>query len=308
MTTKSSSRKTSIALMTVLLVWSASAGAAKPKGTLRYTVVVDQFENKTENPRALGNEWSTLLTSALYESGHFIVVSQSDMQLKALKEQMRGASGTTVQGRKTAQRAQMTPAQLLIKGLITHFKAGAANQGGGIGVGKFRVNADRQKTEIRATLQMIDATTGALVAARNFVGAAQARAFSVGSNSNADNVKMGEDDNVHQAFEKAIAEAIPWMVEQLPSVQWRGSVVKVDKERIIVNRGAREGVSAGDEFIAGESEILRDPDTGEVLDEIIHERARMKVVTVSERTSICSLVSGNIGQIVERMAIQYREN
>lgn len=295
-----------IALMLALLVVSAPPLAAKPKGNLRYTVVVDNFENKTEHPRELGNEWSTLLTSALYESGHFIVVSQSDMQLKALKEQMRGASGTTVQGRKTAVRAQMTPAQLLIKGVITHFKAGAANQGGGIGVGKFRFNADRQKTEIRATLQMVDASTGALVAARNFVGIAQARAFSASKNEGGgDNVKMGEDDNVHQAFEKAIAEAIPWMVEQLPSVQWRGSVVKVDKERVIVNRGSREGVSAGDEFIVGESEILRDPDTGEVLDEIIHERARIKVVQVSERTAICSLVSGNIGQIVERMAVQY---
>jgi hypothetical protein len=79
----------------------------------------------------------------------------------------------------------------------------------------------------------------------------------------------------------------------------------VDKDRIIINRGTREGVSAGDEFIVGESEILRDPDTGEVLDEVLHERARIKVMQVNERTSVCSVVSGTAGQVVERMAIQY---
>lgn len=305
MVSKNSLRTIAIVVMTALLPWSTPSFAAAARGNLRYSVVVDKFENKSESPRALGDEWSTLLTSKLYESGSFIVVSQTDMQLKALNEQLRGASGTTVQGRKTAVRSQMTPAQLLIKGVITHLKEGAADQGGGFGVGKFRINAGRKTTEIRATMQMIDATTGALVAARNFVGTAQQRALSVQQNERGDNVNIGQDNNIHAAFEKAIGEVIPWMVGQLPSVRWRGSVVKVDKDRIIVNRGTREGVAVGNEFIVGESEILRDPDTGEVLDEVIKERARIRVIQVNERTSVCSIVSGTVGQIVERMAIQY---
>src|SRR5207253_2762071 len=125
-------------------------------------------------------------------------------------------------------------------------------------------------------------TTGALVASKEFTGVAQARGFSIDQNESGDNVKMGRDDNVQEAFEKAVTEVIPWMVAQLPSVPWRGTVVRVDKDRIIVNRGSRDGVSAGTEFIVGESEILRDPDTGEVLDEVIHERARIKVLQVTE--------------------------
>src|SRR5205807_2351144 len=107
-------RKISTVLLSVLFLCAAPAIAAPPRGNLRYSIIVDKFENKTESPRALGNEWSTLLTSKLYESGRFIVVSQTDMQLKALEEQLRGASGTTAQGRKTAVRGQMTPAQLLV--------------------------------------------------------------------------------------------------------------------------------------------------------------------------------------------------
>jgi curli biogenesis system outer membrane secretion channel CsgG len=299
------SRAWSVVAMVLLLSGTTSYGQA-PRGNLRYTVVVDKFENKTESQQ-LGDQWATLLTTALHENGHFIVVAQDDMQLQALKEQLRGLSGVTVQGRKTAARGNMSPAQLLVKGVITHYQQGSANQGGGLGVGKFRINAGRQKTEIRATLQMIDATTGALVAAKNFVGIAQQRAFSVQqqSGNQQGDVKMGQDDNSYEAFEKAIAEVIPWMVTQLPSVSWRGSVVKVERDRIIINRGSREGVSAGDEFVAGESEILRDPDTGEYLDEVIHERARIRVIQLNERTSSCSVVSGEAGQIVTGMAIQY---
>jgi curli biogenesis system outer membrane secretion channel CsgG len=292
----------------VLFLWlGAPAVATPPTGGLRYSVLVEKFENKSENPRELGGEWATLLTTALHESGRFIVVGQGDMQLDALKEQARGLSGVTAQGRKTAARSRMTPAQLLVKGVITHFKQGAANQGGGFGIGGLKINAGRTKTEIRATIQMIDATTGAIVAGKNFVGTAQDRAFSVShqQGNQGGDVKLGEDDNVHEALEKAISEVIPWMIAELPSVPWRGSVVKVAAERVIINRGAREGVAAGDEFVAGESEILSDPDTGETLDEVVHERARIRVVEVSDRTASCSVVSGDIGQIVEGMGIQH---
>jgi curli biogenesis system outer membrane secretion channel CsgG len=290
------------------LLISAQSVAAPARGGLRFTVMVDKFENKTGNGQ-LGDEWATMLTAALHEDGHFIVVAEDDMQLKALKEQLRGLSGVTAQGRKTAARGQMSPAQLLVKGVITHVQQGTASQGGGFGVGKIRIAAGRKSTEVRATLQMIDTTTGAVVAAKNFTGVTQGRAFSIGGQegNSAGTVNMGQDDNLHDAFEKAIAEVIPWMVSQLPSVSWRGSVVRVADGRIIINRGSREGVTVGDEFLAGESEILRDPDTGEFLDEVIHERARIRVERLTDRTSICSVVGGgDVRQIVTGMAIQYR--
>jgi hypothetical protein len=193
-----------------------------------------------------------------------------------------------------------------VKGVITHYQQGAADQGGGLGIGKFKISAGRQKTEIRATMQMVDATTGALVAAKNFVGIAQQRAFGVQQRGDQQgDVKMAQDDNSFAAFQKAIDDVIPWMVAQLPSVSWRGSVVRVDRGQIIINRGSREGVSAGDEFVVGESEVLRDPDTGELLDEVIRERARIRVVKLNDRTSYCTVASGDAGQIVTGMAIQY---
>jgi hypothetical protein len=70
-----------------------------------------------------------------------------------------------------------------------------------------------------------------------------------------------------------------------------------------VNRGSREGVSSGQQFIIGTREVIRDPDTGEVLDESVSELARIRVDTVKEKLSICSVVSGNAGSIKKGMGV-----
>jgi curli biogenesis system outer membrane secretion channel CsgG len=300
----------------VVLFWGTQSFAAKKAavtkagGGLRYTVIVDNFENKSEGNRMKG-EWATMLTSALQENGHFIVVAQTEAQLNVLNQQIRALSGATKQNKKVAVRGLVAPAQILIRGVITHIKEGAADQGGGWRVGKLQLKAARKKTEIHATLQMIDTTTGALLAAKNFIGASIERDASVkerDENKDKDdenNIKLAQADNVHTAFEKAIVDVIPWLASKLPTVPWRGSVVKVIDKRIIINRGSREGVSSGDEFIAGESEILRDPGTGEILEEVVHERVRIRVDDVSERTSTCSIVSGDASQLVEGMGVRY---
>jgi hypothetical protein len=49
--------------------------------------------------------------------------------------------------------------------------------------------------------------------------------------------------------------------------------------------------------VVGETEVIRDPDTGEVLDESVNEIARLRAVTVKEKLTICEVVSGNAGAI-----------
>ena len=68
-----------------------------------------------------------------------------------------------------------------------------------------------------------------------------------------------------------------------------------------------QGVNSGDEFIAAESEILRDPGTGEILEEVVHERVRIRVDEVSERTSTCSIASGDAVSAWKAWACYSRE-
>lgn len=72
---------------------------------------------------------------------------------------------------------------------------------------------------------------------------------------------------------------------------------------MVVNRGTREGVQSGATFTVGEYEILRDPDSGEVLDVSMTERATVQAVQVKEKTSICKVVSGNGGTLVKGMGL-----
>ena len=105
------------------------------------------------------------------------------------------------------------------------------------------------------------------------------------------------------AVQDACARAVDFMVAQLPNIQWTGSVVLIKDGKVYVNRGAREGVSVGQHFSVGEVEVLRDPDTGEVLDESMTELAQLKVDQVKEKLSICSVVNGNAGAVSKGMTI-----
>lgn len=307
------SGKSPIASILLLVVFagalvSPSPAEANEQGNLRFTVMVQEFENRSgwKGNVRLGQSWAAILTSALHENGNFIVVGQSNMREAAMDEQAFGATGATTQGKKTAQRGQLSPAQLLVQGSITHFAEGSAGKGGGVNLGPFRVGSKKVKTEIYATVQMVDSSTGQVVAARNFEGSTLEKGLDLGAKVDGDGATYStqEEANVVKTMKVAINDVVAWMVEQLPSFPWRGSVLSVQDDLIFINRGSREGVATGEVFVVGESEVLRDPDTGEVLYEKVTERARLRADQVEEKVSICSVVSGDGSLLAEGMGVR----
>ncbi len=77
----------------------------------------------------------------------------------------------------------------------------------------------------------------------------------------------------------------------------------VKSGKVYVNRGTREGVGSGQVFVVGEVDVIRDPDTGEVLDESMNEIARLRADEVKEKLSICSVISGDSSQLERGMAV-----
>ena len=106
-----------------------------------------------------------------------------------------------------------------------------------------------------------------------------------------------------KAVENAISQAVTWMDEQMPAIKWSGTVVLNNGGNIYINRGSREGVTVGQILVAGQSEILRDPTSGEVLDETINEIATLRVVTVKEKVSICTVTNGSSDQMISGMKV-----
>jgi len=286
---------------------ASTATAEEASGGLRYSITVTNFENRSgwHGYWDLGDAWDTVLTDMLNQTGRFIVLGETDMRYAALDEQDFADSGRTAVGKKAPATGQMTPAQLLVKGAITHVQGSTGDMGGGIRIKGFKIGGRGGTGEVNATIYIVDSTTGQIVASKSVVGTHERKGMNVGYATGSWGAAFGgnKKDNVGLAVQDACAEAVAFMLEQLPNISWTGSVVLVKGDKIYVNRGSREGVSVGQTFTVGEVDVIRDPDTGEVLDESMTELARLTVDQVKEKLSIASVTSGNAASITKGMTI-----
>lgn len=304
-----SSRPARTLVLLILAVCLLPAVApAQEGGGLRYTVNVTEFDNQAGwyGHFNIGNAWGTVLTDILNQSGKFIVLAENDMRGAAMAEQDLGASGRTAGGSKTPVTGQMTPAQILIKGAITHVQHDTEGGSGGVRIKGFKVGGKKAKSEINVTIYMVDSTTGQVLASKSVTGEAKQKGANVGYSTGDWGAAFGgkKDDNLGQAIADASEQAVDWMITQLPNVAWTGSVVMSKDGQVYVNRGSREGVANGQVFVVGTEEVIRDPDTGEVLDRMVSEIARLKAVEVREKLSICEVISGNAGAVRKGQAVQ----
>jgi curli biogenesis system outer membrane secretion channel CsgG len=299
----------SIALMAIANITCAvvPANAEEATGGLRYSITVTKFENRSGwgGYWSIGDAWDTVLTDMLNQTGKFIVLGETDMRMAAMNEQDLAASGATAGGKKAPVTGQMTPAQLLVKGAITHAQGTTGSTGGGIRIKGFKIGGGGGKGEVNATIYIVDSTTGQVLASKSVVGTHKRKSMDVGYATGGWGAAFGgeENDNVGLAVQDACAAAVAFMIEQLPSFQWTGSVVLVKGNKVYLNRGSREGVSVGQTFSVGEVEVIRDPDTGEVLDESMTEVARLTVNQVKEKLSIADVTSGSVSNVSKGMTI-----
>jgi len=289
----------------VLLVASALT-ADDAKGGLRYSITVTKFENKSGYSRIdIGDAWGAVMTDLLNQTGKFIVLGEKDMRKEALGEQDLGASGRTAAGGKTPVTGQLTPAQLLVKGVITHVQDDTSGGGGGLSYGGIRLGGKGGKGEVSATMYIVDSTTGQVLASKSVTGVASKKGLSVGISRGGGSGDVGgfKDENVGKAVTAAVNEGVQFLISKLSSIPWTGTVVQSANGKVYINRGSREGVATGQSFVVGDAEVVRDPDTGEVLDTSLKEIARIKVDTVKEKLSICSVESGKATAIRKGMAV-----
>lgn len=300
-----------MSLMTGCLTATAASEQSDhgaPQG-LRYSITVAKFENQS-NWRGqwdLGTAWGSVLTDSLAQTGRFIVLGEKDMRKEAMEEQDFAASGRTAGEGKRVATGQMTPAQLLVKGAITHFADETGDLGGGIGFGGIRLGGTTSTSEINVVLYIVDSSTGQVMASKKCYGKVSKNGLSIGVDKNGWAGDLGgfKKTNAGKAIEQAVDEGVKFMLEQLATIPWSGTVVMVNGGKIYINRGEREGVSVGQKFKVGEATILRDPDTGEVLDETVDTVASIEAIQVKEKLTICKIVSG--GGIEKGMGVRPEE-
>jgi curli biogenesis system outer membrane secretion channel CsgG len=283
----------------VLLVSSlvCSSHCIAAEGGLRYSIAVSQFENRS-NWRGqwnLGDAWGAVLTDSLNQTGRFIVLGEKVMRSEALDEQDFAASGRAAGGGKKVTIGQMTPAQLLIKGDITHFSEDTGGGGGGFNIKGFRIGAKSNSAEINVVMYIVDSSTGQVMASKKCYGKVKESGMGVGLSRSGFSGDVGgfKKTNAGKAMEQAVDECVSYLVSMLDEVPWTGSVILVKGSKVYINRGTREGVSVGQTFDVGEATVLRDPDTGEVLDQSMESVGTIRAAKVKEKIAICDVVTGS---------------
>ena len=278
-------------LTALALAALASAAVFAEGGNLRYSVMVNKFENKANwrGQWELGDAWGTIFTDQLVQSGKFIVLGEADMRGAAMQEQDLAASGRTAGGKKAPKMGRMTPAQLLVKGAITHVQE-TKGGGGGFGFKGITIGGDAGSAEINITIYLVDSATGQVKASKSVIGKSGKRGLTLGYHGSALGGLTGDiggfmKDNMGKAAMDACNQALEFLVAQLDSIPWEGSVSLVKSDKLLINRGTREGVEVGMKFDVGKVEEVVDEDTGEVLDS---ELTKIGTVTVTEvKEKIC---------------------
>ncbi len=268
-------------------------------GNLRYSITVTKFKNEANwsGKWDVGDGFATIMTDALQGSGRFIVLGDSEMRKAALAEQDFVASGRTAKGSKAPKIGRMTPAQLLVRGSITHVQNETEGKSGGFGFRGIRVGGSKGQAEINITMYLVDSETGQVKASTKVVGKSGRKGVSVGYSGSqlgglTGNMSKTKKDNVGKACEDAVMQGVQFLIEQLEDIPWQAKIALAKGSKIVLNRGTREGVAVGQRFDVGAIEELVDEDTGEVLDSEMTKVAAIEVTTVKEKIAYCKAVNG----------------
>lgn len=286
-----------IVVLFLIVMLGTSLSCLGADGGLRYSIMVSKFQNRSNwsGQWDLGDAWGAVLTDSLLQTGKFIVLGEKDMRQEAMEEQDLAASGRAAGGGKTVVTGQITPAQLLIKGDITHFADSTEGGGGGIGIGGLRIGAGGSNSEINAVLYVVDSSTGQVLASKKCYGKVSETGLSLGLSKGGFTGDIGgfRKTNAGKAVEQAVDEGVAFIISKTPEIPWTGEIVMVKGDKVYINRGSREGVSVGQAFQVGKAEVIRDPKTGEVLDQTIEKAGALEVVSVKEKISTCKITQGS---------------
>lgn len=276
-----------------------SMSVAQAEGNLRYSITVSKFPNESgwSGQWEVGDGFATILTDALQQNGKFIVLGDSEMRQEAMAEQDLAASGRMAGGKKAPQVGRMTPAQLLVRGSVTHVQNDTTGGGGGISFRGFRVGGSGGKAEVNITIYLVDSETGQVKASQKVVGQAGRRSLGVGYYGGAlgglgGDMEGFKKDNVGKACEDAVVQCVEFLEKQLEDIPWEGSVMLANESKVVINRGTREGVEAGMKFQVGSAEELVDEDTGEVLDVELTTIGTIEVTEAKEKIANCTPLKG----------------
>ena len=207
----------------------------------------------------IGGGMAAMLTAALVDTRHFMVLERAELD-KILNEQQMAGEGVSAEG-SGPDLGQLYGAQLLIFGAVTKF--GDDFTGGGVSLGAAGVGscahalasgsfaAEHAKGAIGMDIRIVDSTTGAVIDSVYIEAPITKRGkdtsleygkFSIGGNKFM-RTPIGD------AARKAISHVVLHVAEAAGNLEWVGRVVEIEGATVFVNAGQKSEVTVGDRFI-----------------------------------------------------------
>ncbi len=250
------------------------AGISQIEGPKR-TVAVADFNAKTDfleqyGQVDLGGGLAAMLTTALVESGQFIVVERARLD-SVLYEQELAAAGATAPGHDSPV-AGLTGVQLLIMGSVTEFSQTTRGKGFGIGLGfggrSGSLSPQSRTGTVAMDVRVIDTGTSEIVASYSVRESIKSRSLDLSFSEHGLDLSHSNfrETSLGQAARQAIGAAVRRFSEAAAKRRWTGRVVEVDEGLVAVNAGATAGVRVGDSFdLFRVTRVLTDPVTGRII-------------------------------------------
>ncbi|MDD5454755.1 MAG: CsgG/HfaB family protein [Candidatus Ratteibacteria bacterium] len=271
--------------------------APDPFTGIKKRIGVAGFENKSGRggERALGEGMAEMLTTALHNTGRFIIVERTDLQ-DILSEQKLQEQGKLVKTTGPATN-RLIGAQILIRGAVTEFEASKAGGAGGIAVHGIGIGVGGSVAHVGLDIRIYDTSTGQVLQSHRAVGEAKTTGLAVGGASG--DIAFGaagfSKTPLGEATRKAINNAVNFIVNEMENVPWQSSIVKVDSNNVVYISGGKDmNMSSGNTYtVYGVGEELIDPATGLSLGREESKIGRIQVTSVEEKFSKAKILEGS---------------
>jgi curli biogenesis system outer membrane secretion channel CsgG len=276
---------------------SSTALAAKPR------VAVIEFKDKTQHYSwyRAGEAAQDMLVTELVKSGKYRVIERE--QLQAIMQEKNLSLSGDIDPKTAVKAGKLLGVEYIVTGALTEL--GVADRGARVPGGLFgrlpSVNVRSQKMDAAVDARMINTTTGEIVWADSAKeSTSDAKVFVAGAGG-------GVDDK--RKLDRVLRPVVVKLAESMGKVGVgtsglggsgdasgiAGKIAKVEGGSVFLNVGAEAGVKEGDAFdVYRVGNVIKDPDTGEVLGADETKVGRLKITKVmGARLSTASIVSGS---------------
>ncbi|NLY89955.1 MAG: hypothetical protein GX085_10155 [Firmicutes bacterium] len=292
--------KKGLLVLLSFLVWIFLIGPVSGQENL-YRVAVLPFDDGSIDEHWWGDYdigtgvADVLVTSMLNLSPKRFRLIEREQIDRVLEEQGFGASDR-VDSRSAAAIGKILGVQFIVIGKVTEFSN--KTTGGSLSLGGKGLGLKTTTSRVVIDARMVSTDTAEIVAAVG--GKGEKKQSNISVDYDWHHIDFNSDEFRATNLGIALRDAADQVAKQLgekvlaftpaASAKITGVVAYASDTRVILNVGVNDGVKVGMVFnVLHIIDEVRDPETGEIIDEISETIAEIKVTEVKERSATCSI-------------------